>query len=248
MVKRFTYNWLVGILVLKDLSKNLFFLMSRLFRLTTTRECRVLTPIGWGALLVVFCSIMASTTLFVYPFLAPTKPVGGEILVVEHWLPDYALEKVKEQFQKGNYRLLVIVGRKLERGHPLEQYKNSANWMVSKFKDRGIPEGKIMPISVNKPLKKDRTYHKALLVQKKLDEIGLTEISIDVVSLGAHARRTWFLFEKVFSPVSVGVVSIMPIGYNTSRWWLSSAGVRSVISESIAYLYARFIFSPPIKN
>jgi hypothetical protein len=46
--------------------------------------------------------------------------------------------------------------------------------------------------------------------------------------------------------VDVGVIAIKPDSYNTSRWWLFSDGVRNVISESIAYLYARFIFSPPI--
>jgi len=68
-----------------------------------------------------------------------------------------------------------------------------------------------------------------------------------VVSLGVHARRSWFLFGKMFSSVNVGVIAISPNEYDTSRWWLSSEGVRNVISESIAYLYARFIFSPPIK-
>ena len=77
--------------------------------------------------------------------------------------------------------------------------------------------------------------------------MGFIQASIDVISFGAHARRSWILFEKVFSSVNVGIVAISPNEYDTSRWWLSSAGVRNVISESIAYLYARFIFSPPIK-
>ena len=55
----------------KGFTKKPIFLMSRLFRLITTRECRVLTLMGWGAILMVFCLVMASTTLFVYPFLSP---------------------------------------------------------------------------------------------------------------------------------------------------------------------------------
>ena len=77
--------------------------------------------------------------------------------------------------------------------------------------------------------------------------MGLTNASIDIVSIGVHARRSWVLFEKAFSSVDVGVIAIKPIRYDTTRWWLSSEGVRNVISESIAYLYARFIFSPPSK-
>jgi len=82
-----------------------------------------------------------------------------------------------------------------------------------------------------------------LRTEKKINKEGLNEASIDVVSLGVHARRSWLLFEKVFSSVDVGIIAIRPNSYDTSRWWLFSEGVRSVISESIAYLYARFIFS-----
>ena len=77
--------------------------------------------------------------------------------------------------------------------------------------------------------------------------MDFAQASIDVVSSGVHARRTWLLFEKAFPSVDVGIISITPNSYDTSRWWLFSEGVRSVISESIAYIYARFIFSPPIK-
>ena len=222
--------------------------MSRLFRLTTTRECRVLTPTGWGALLMVFCLVITLTTLFVYSFLAPTKPVGGEILVVEGWLPDYALEQAKEQFQIGNYRLLVTIGGKIVTGSYLSKYETWAQISASTLKELGFPEDKIMTVPVFKNIKKNRTYHGILALKSKLYEEGLNEVSIDLVSLGAHSRRSWILFEKVFPSLNIGIIAITPEGYNISRWWLSSEGVREVISESIAYLYARFIFSPPIKN
>ena len=71
--------------------------MSKL-RLTTTRMCRVLTPMGWLALLVTFSLVMVFIIVFSHQFLAPTKSVKGDVLVVEGWLPDYALLEVKEQF------------------------------------------------------------------------------------------------------------------------------------------------------
>ena len=219
--------------------------MSRLFRLTTVRECRVLTPTGWVTLSMAFGFVLVLIMLFVHPFLAPTKPVEGGVLVVEAWAAGYALE-VKELFEKGKYELIVIIGRKYGVDHPLAHYSNSANWTVSKFKDRGIPVEKIVPIWIAIYPKKDRTYHKALAVKKRLARVGFTQASIDVVSFGVHARRTWVLFEKAFPSVDVGVIAITPNSYDTSRWWLFSEGVRSVISESIAYLYARFIFSSPI--
>jgi len=75
--------------------------MDRLFHLTTIRKRRVLTPIGWAALSIAFGIVLISIMLFVHPFLAPTKPVGGDILVVEGWLPDYALERRKNGFNRG---------------------------------------------------------------------------------------------------------------------------------------------------
>ena len=221
--------------------------MGKLFRLTTIRERRVLTPVGWVTLSMAFGFVLVLIILFIHPFLAPTKPVGGDILVVEGWLPDYALDKVKERFQRGSYQLLVTTGGKIGVGYHLSEYKTWAELAASTLKNLDFPEDKIMTAPVHKNIKKDRTYHSILALQRRLNKEGLNEASIDVVSLGVHARRSWFLFEKIFSSVNVGVIAISPNEYDVSRWWLSSEGVRNVISESIAYLYARFIFSLPIK-
>ena len=132
-----------------------------------------------------------------------------------------------------------------ETGQPamnLLQFQYAASLMLPLF----LLE-KIIPVPITIYPRKDRTYYKALEVKKRLNEEGFTRLSIDVVSSGVHARRTWLLFEKAFPSVDVGVIAITPNSYDTSRWWLFSEGVRNVISESIAYLYARFIFSPPIK-
>ena len=225
--------------------KRLFYLMGKLFRLTTIRERRVLTPVGWAVFSIAFGSVLVSIILFVHPFLAPTKPVGGGILVVLGWLPDYALKKVKDRFEEGHYKLLVTVGGKYTTGR-LAQYKSEADWTASRLNAQGVLLGKIIPVAITIYPRKDRTYYKALAVQKRLKKAGFAQASIDVVSSGVHARRTWVLFEKAFPSVDVGIISITPNSYDTSRWWLFSEGVRSIISESVAYLYARFIFSPSI--
>ena len=220
--------------------------MSRLFRLTTIRECRVLTPTGWVTLLMAFGSVLVTLVLIIHPFLAPIKPVEGDVLVVVGQFPDYGLKEIKDQFEEGHYRLLVTVGKKYTAGHPMAQYKSEAGWTASRLNAQGVLQEKIISVSITIYPRKDRTYHKALAVQKRLNKAGFAQASIDVVSSGVHARRTWLLFEKVFPSVDVGVIAIRPNSYDTSRWWLFSEGVRSVISESIAYLYARFIFSPSI--
>ena len=229
--------------------KRLFYLMGKLFRLTTIRKRRVLTPVGWVTLSMAFGFVLVSIILFVHPFLAPTKPVGGDVLVVDvlNWFSDYDLKKVKEQFEKGRYKLLITVGKKYGVGHPLAHYKSVADGTALRLYAQGVLPGKIIAVPITVYPRTDRTYYKALVVKKRLDKMGFIQASIDVASIGVHARRSWVLFKKAFPSVDVGIISITPNSYDTSRWWLFSEGVRSVISESIAYIYARFIFSPPIK-
>jgi hypothetical protein len=40
----------------------------------------------------------------------------------------------------------------------------------------------------------------------------------------------------------VGVIAAPDPEYDANKWWASSSGVRTLIGETIAYLYARFLF------
>ena len=140
--------------------------MSRLFRLTTIRECRVLTPTGWATFLMAFGSVLVVIVLIIHPFLAPIKPVEGDVLVVVGQFPDYGLKEIKDQFEEGHYRLLVTVGKKYTTGHPMAQYKSEADWTASSLNAQGVLLGKIIPVSITIYPRKDRTYHKALEVKK----------------------------------------------------------------------------------
>ena len=228
------------------------------FRLMTIRERRGFTLLGWGVLSGALVALIILFALTLYPFLAPTQPVKGEVLVVEGWLPDYALEKVRDRFQNENYQLLVTSGGELStlpavictliktcrNGH-LSQYKTRAQLAAATLVLQGVPEEKII-IASAPSVQKDRTYAAALEVKKQLTEKGLIPGSLDVVSFGPHSRRTWMIYQMVFSPeTQIGIYSIKPRNYNSERWWGSSAGVRTTIGETIAYLYARFIFNPP---
>ncbi len=216
------------------------------FRLATIRKRCGLTLLGWGMLSGALVALIILFTLTIYPFLALTRSAQGEVLVVEGWLPDYALEKVPDRFQNGNYQLLVTSGGELWVGSHLSRYKTLARLAAATLTAQGVPAEKIIAAPAPS-VKKDRTYAAALEVKKQLTEKGLVPASIDVVSLGPHSRRTWMIYQMVFSPdIQVGIYSIRPRNYNSEQWWSSSAGVRTIIGETIAYLYARFIFNPPI--
>lgn len=111
---------------------------------------------------------LLSLVLFAYPFLAPTQPVAGEILVVEGWLPDYALEKVKDRFANGQYKLVVTTGGLLTTGHHLSQYKTWARLAASTLNAKGVPLEKIMSVPSMFIPKRDRTYNSVLEVKKNL--------------------------------------------------------------------------------
>ncbi len=215
------------------------------FRLTTVRERRGFTLLGWGMLSGTLVALIILFTLTIYPFLALTRPAQGEVLVVEGWLPDYALEKVRDLFRDGNYQSLVTSGGELSVGFHLSKYKTWAQLAAATLIAQGVPAEKIIAAPAPS-VKKDRTYASALEVKKQLAEEGLLPAAIDVVSLGPHSRRTWIMYQMVFSPdTQVGIYSIKPRNYNPERWWSSSAGVRTIIDETIAYLYARLVFNPP---
>jgi hypothetical protein len=53
------------------------------------------------------------------------------------------------------------------------------------------------------------------------------------------------LFQEAFgSDVRVGIISIPNPDYDEKRWWHYSDGVRDMVGEVIAYIYAKFLFWP----
>jgi hypothetical protein len=93
---------------------------------------------------------------------------------------------------------------------------------------------------------KDRTYHSALAAKRWISEHAPEVMAINVATAGAHARRSRLLYVKAFGPrMKVGVVALRDRTYDPAHWWRSSEGIREVPFETMAYLYARFVFSGP---
>jgi hypothetical protein len=92
-------------------------------------------------------------------------------------------------------------------------------------------------------VQKDRTYAAAVALQRWLHQHNAMPKAINLISVGAHARRSRLLFEKAFgSGTRIGIIAVEDRSYDPSHWWKSSQGVRSVVDEMIAYGYARFLF------
>ena len=92
---------------------------------------------------------------------------------------------------------------------------------------------------------RDRTYGSALALKAWFYEHGLKVQRINVVTESAHARRTRLMFEAALGPdVTVGIIAVRNPDYDPDHWWHYSEGVREVLGESLAYLYARLLFRP----
>lgn len=172
------------------------------------------------------------------PFLSPTQPIAAELLVVEGWIPDYALDVAVSEFRRGGYRLLLTSGNVTKDGWAETPYYTTADWAAQRLRRRGLGvEVVAVPCRVERA---DRTYHAALEVRRWFNGTGVTTGSINVLTLGPHARRSWLLFRKALGPgFRVGVISIAGREYDSVHWWRSSDGVREVVGEALAYVYAR---------
>ena len=176
-------------------------------------------------------------------FLAVNTPVGGQFLIVEGWMPLFAYREAAAQFRKGSYRNVIAIEVTLadavmERELPEHFGRES----LIKF---GVPSDLVVTAS-SEEVYRDRTFHAAMTLRQWLQEQGLRNASVDVFAIGPHARRSRLLYEKALgNEVAVGVVSVEDPRFDPEHWWRTSAGVRTVVDESIAYLYARILFSPP---
>jgi len=214
----------------------------KIFGLIARKQRWRLTWRGWIVACIIVVSGLIWSVANVYQFLAINAPVHGDILVVEGWLPDNALKRAVSEFYRHDYKLLVTTGGPLERGSFLIKYKTYAQIAKSTMLKLGVDPRQIVAVPSPR-VRKDRTYASALALKKWLKTSRITIRSLNILSLGPHARRSWLLFKKALgSKISVGVIAVKDTSYNPNRWWISSAGVRSVIGETIAYIYARFFF------
>ncbi|MBF2067450.1 MAG: YdcF family protein [Calothrix sp. C42_A2020_038] len=175
----------------------------------------------------------------VHSFLAVTSPINANILVVEGWLADEALKQALIEFEMGSYNYLITTGIPLQRGYYLSEYKDFANLAASTLIAMGADSKKIIPIPTP-DVRTDRTYASAIALKEKLENSEVKLESLNLFSDDVHTRRSWMLYKRVLPNIEIGVIAATTRSYDTQRWWNSSQGLRTVITEAIAYIYALF--------
>ena len=200
---------------------------------------------GWMvvALMLLLGAIGLVHTIF--PFLAVTHRVDADVLVVEGWVHEYAIRTAISEFQSSHYQRVFTTGGPVAgMGGYTNDYNTSASVGAGRLKAAGLsPEFvQMVPSRIND---RDRTYSAALALRNWFREHHAGVRSINVVTEDVHARRSRLLFQKAFGPgVNVGIISIPNPDYDSTHWWRYSEGVKEIISEGAAYIYARFFFWP----
>jgi len=199
---------------------------------------------GWVVLLAFCASLGVFAVRGIYSFLAVTQPVESDTLVVEGWLPDYALRRVVVEFRRKPYQKLYVTGAPIDAGSFLSEYTNHAFVTAATLLQLGIIQDVIEVVPSPKALR-DRTYTSGLTLNKWFGEHGVAPKQLQVMTLGPHARRTRLLYKKALGGrVAIGIIAIEDQGFDPQHWWRTSLGFRTVTDELIAYSYARFLFHP----
>ncbi len=217
----------------------------RFYGLLVRKERWGLSGRGW--LIVVLAVLLLGWWLVwdAHRFLAVTHRVPATILVVEGWVHIYGVNAAVAEFNSGHYdRLLTTGGPEEGMGMSSSIYDTDAYQSAERLRKAGLPAAEVQAVPC-RFVGKDRTYNSALTLRQWLRDHDMNIRSLNVLTEDAHARRTWMLFQKALGPnVKVGIIAVPNPDYDAKHWWRSSDGVREVIDEGIAYLYAKFFFWP----
>ena len=201
-----------------------------------------LTRRGWAVLLLCLLGCTAVFLRTIHPFLAVHDPVEADVLVVEGWVSDYALKAAAEESRRGDYPVVYVTGGPMERGAPLSEYGTYAALGAAVVVYFGVPTNQVQSVPAPR-VRRDRTYASALALRDWFVQQGPPPAALNIVTIGPHARRSRLLYEKAFGKeCRIGLINVADEDYDARRWWAYSHGVRSVMSETVSYLYARLFF------
>jgi uncharacterized SAM-binding protein YcdF (DUF218 family) len=205
--------------------------------------------LSWRGWLIVFTGVILAFYVFlfrIYPFLAVTHRVDTNVLVVEGWIHEYAIRAALKEFQNNHYQRVFTTGGPVEgTGGYINDYNTAASVGADLLRKNGLPNESLQMVP-SRVMDRDRTYASAVALRTWFREHNLTVRGVNVLTEDVHARRTCLLFQKALGHnVAVGVISVPNPDYDANHWWRYSEGVKDVVAENVAYIYARLLFFYP---
>jgi hypothetical protein len=199
-----------------------------------------LTLRGWIVLLLILIACGGVGVYGVVPFLAPTAPVTSDVLIVEGWIPDYAFKEAVEEFKRGGYKMMLTTGGPMTFGSSVLGYGTYAAIAAAIVRRFGLDSSQVFVVAAPAS-RRDRTFMSAVALRRWCADTGVRLTSANLFSFSVHARRSRMMFERALGDsVKIGVIAAADVSYGPGDWWKSSNGVRDVLPEAIAYVYALF--------
>lgn len=196
---------------------------------------------GWLLLLVLGLVVPGWWWFRGEAFLSVTRKVEADVLVVEGWIDKEGIRTAAAEFKKGGYEWVVAAGGLTEHSWSPQRW-SYAEVGAEELQRAGIDPARILQARARES-DSDRTYETAVAVRRILEEHGIEPSGINVVTTGAHARRSGLVFAKVFeSKDLVGVIAWLPPGFETGNWRDSSERAKEFVMESVGYAY-EWVFS-----
>lgn len=210
-------------------------------------ERRLRWGLTWRAWVVVLLLVIGGGLLvkqYAYTFLAPVDIVPTDVMVVEGWMADAELPAVRSTYRLGHYHRVFLTGGPLLKSDPMHRYMTYPDLMMLQLIDMGFKPEEVFAVPA--PLsRRDRTYASAEALRHWFDQHGGAPSALNVVTVGCHARRSRLVFELALGPqVKVGVIPVPTQDFEEQRWWASSDGFKTVMTEVFSYLYTVLIFRP----
>jgi hypothetical protein len=201
-----------------------------------------LTVRGWLLSAMVIALLMLAALMSIHPFLAARDPAVGSLLVIEGWIPDYALKECADLVRSNNYVQLYTVGGPVGAAdYPAAEDDTYAYTAQRYLQKHGVDPKRVERVPTNLQTF-DRTFSSAIAMREYLKSKGPLPPTITVATLGAHARRTRMLYQRAFGRgTQVGVFALDNREYDPAHWWRFSEGIREVVSEGAAYIAAKFL-------
>ncbi len=209
------------------------------------KEVWALSGIGKLVVALLATCLVVTVGKCIYPFLAVTDRIDSPILIVEGWLHPYGIDAAASEFKRNVYRRVFTTGGPIVgKGGYVNDFQTSASVGAERLKQAGVPPEfvQMVPSRVDS---RDRTYGSALALREWFRQHDNNVRSFNIVTEGAHGRRTRLTFEEAFGPdFAIGVISVHSPDFDSKHWWRYSEGTEEVIQETIEYFYAKFLFRP----
>jgi hypothetical protein len=194
-------------------------------------------------LVAALCLLAWASVRSVYPFLSANDPPSGEVMVVDAWMPTYDLMLAASTYGELHPKVvLAVAGSYKTDASDLPQARDS--YAVGILERFGVPKDRVHLIAFPGSAQ-NRTYSSAFAVKGWLTLNRSEFKSIELLTTGAHTRRSRLLYQLAFGDSwKIAVKGLDDPAYNSKFWWRSSEGFNEVISETAAYLYVLLVFLP----